>query len=83
MSANIFSLLAVKKSELETGIVKAKTKNGINVRIGNHTLTLPSATSENLTVGSRVVIGKAQGKSYIIAKEKSFSENILEVHING
>ena len=83
MSNNLFSLLAVKRDELETGIVLGKTRNGINVRIGSREMVLPSAVSDNLAQGTKVVIGKAQGKSYIIAREKSFSENILEVTVDG
>lgn len=81
--SNIFSLLAVKKTELQTGTIEGKTQNGIIVRIGKESITMQTATAESLPIGSKVVIGQAGDKKYIIGKEKSFTENILEVRIHG
>ena len=80
---NIFSLLAVKKTELKTGIVEGKSKIGFSVRVGKDLIVMPSATTDDLPVGSKVVIGEAGNKSYIIGKEKLDSKEFLEVRVNG
>lgn len=80
---NIFSLLAVKKTELETGIVQSQTKAGVVVKVGSHNVILRATTSESLPTGSRVVIGDAGGKRYIIGRENLNSSRIMEVNING
>ncbi len=81
--SGILKLMAVKKTELVTGIVMGKTSNGISVKIGNGIISVPSATSDALTIGCRVVIGTAGGKKYIIGKEKINDQQILEVRVDG
>jgi len=81
--SGIFSLLAVKKTELKTGIVEGKTKAGVTVRIGKDFIVMPAATSDDLPIGARVVIGDAGNKQYIIGKEKFDSKEFLEMRING
>lgn len=81
--SGIFSLLAVRKPELDTGTIIGKSKNGIIVRAGKETLVIKSATADALKIGNKVVIGQAGENKYIIGKEKSESGSILEVRVNG
>lgn len=81
--SGLLKILAVRKNELETGIVVSKTLNGVNVKVGSRTITAATATPENLVIGSRVVLGQSSGKYYIIGKEKINNQNIKEVMVNG
>lgn len=81
--SGILKLLAVKKSDLETGIVLGKTAVGYTVKVGSQNLSIPAATSDVLTIGCRVVIGRASGKLYILGKEKINDQRIVEVRVNG
>lgn len=81
--SGLLTLLTVKKNELKTGTVLAQTKNGVSVRIGNIISTLKNSTPENLPLGSKVVVGDASGRKYILGKENLSGSVLQKVFING
>jgi len=81
--SGLLTLLTVKKNELRTGTVLSQTKNGVSVQIGNRVSVLKNSTNENLPLGSRVVIGEAAGRKYILGRENLSGSTLQKVFING
>lgn len=82
--AGLIKLLAVKKRDVDTGLIKSRLADGrYSVNVHGRSVRATSAISGDLVPNDRVVVADSAEGPSIIGKEDAVSRDITEVVVDG